>query len=59
MGLINEVIKTKLTYKEIALLRIVINQYKTDSDPEVFKEAEDIINRLEKEMFSYPKSNFT
>ena len=59
---INEEIKTKLNYKEIALLAVAVGEYTRrikDKDPELVKEYNALVDRLGVEMYAYPKNDFT
>ena len=59
---INEEIKTKLNCKEISLLSVAVGVYVETiegNDPELAKEYNGVINRLGREMYAYPKNDFT
>lgn len=60
---INGVIKTKLTTEEIALLAVAVGYYldaiKDCKDEELKRKYRHIIDRLGREMGSYPKNDFT
>jgi hypothetical protein len=63
MSSINESIKTVLTYKDIALIASMSFAYletvKGKVDDEVINHAHTLVNRLNREMNSYPVNDFT
>lgn len=55
---INEIITTKLHYKEIALIAVAMGEYqrlyKDTAEKKVLQEMEQLVNRLGSEMYNCP-----